>query len=306
MDAPPSPTWPDDHTNSVVWKLHREIVLLGGWGRAILLQVAHPLVARGVADHTSFRNGRGEAFRRLQRTLQAMLTLTFGAPEEAEGVARIINGIHDRVHGTLSLSVGRFPAGTRYSAHDPALLSWVHATLLDSFLLTYDLFVGPLTAVERDRYCEESCGIESRLGIPPGTLPRSTAQLREYLDDKLSSGEVTVTDTARRLASDILNPPGFVVARPLLALARLPTIGLLPPAVRAGYGLSWSPRDDRALRAVAAVSRRLLPLLPDVLRYWPAARAASARAQARQVTVDTVRSRDQRPAGGPPSRSRWV
>src|SRR5262249_44359694 len=146
MDAAQPLASPADHANSVAWKLHREVVLLGGWGRAILLQVAHPLVARGVAEHTSFTNGRGEAFRRLQRTLHAMLALTFGSPEEAESVAKIINGIHDRVHGTLPVAAGSFPAGARYSAHDPALLAWVHATLVDSFLLTYELFVGPLTA----------------------------------------------------------------------------------------------------------------------------------------------------------------
>jgi uncharacterized protein (DUF2236 family) len=270
-----------DRVNSVAWKLHREMVLLGGWARAILLQLAHPLVARGVADHTSFRTERWGRLHRLDRTLRAMLTLTFGTPEEVEGVAKIVNGIHDRVHGRLPIGAGIFPAGTPYTAHDPALLTWVHATLLDSFLLTYELFVGPLTVTERDRYCEESCGIEPLVGIPRGSLPRSTAELKDYLDDKLATGEVVVTDTARRLASEILYPPAFVAARPLLAVARLPAIGLLPPAIRVDYGLTWSRRHDRALVTLAAISRRLLPLVPGVFRYWPAARAAFARERGR-------------------------
>jgi uncharacterized protein (DUF2236 family) len=270
--------------SSMAWKLHAEIVLLAGWGRAILLQLAHPLVARGVADHSGFRTERRGRLHRLDRTLRAMLTLTFGSPEEIEGVARGINGIHDRVHGTLASREGVFPAGTRYSAHDSALLTWVHATLVDSFLLAYELFVGPLTAAERDRYCEESSGIEPLFAIPPGGLPRTAAQLEAYLDARLASGEIEVTDTARLLASEILDPPAPLAARPILALGRLPAVGLLPPAVRAGYGLSWDRRRDRTLRAIALVSRRALPLLPSVARHWPLARTARARERARRVT----------------------
>ncbi len=266
-----------DRTHSMAWKLHREMVLLAGWGRAILLQLAHPLVAQGVADHSGFRDERWGRLHRLDRTLRAMLTLTFGTPEEAERVARAIRGVHDRVHGELPTPEGVFPERAHYTAHDPALLTWVHATLLDSSLLTYELFVAPLTAEERDRYCAESRAIGPLLGIPTGCLPRSTADLRAYLEAKLTSGEIAVGDTARRLAPEILHPPAFLVARPLLALARLPTIGLLPSAVRRGYGLSWGRRQDRALFAAAAVSRRLLPLLPSTLRHWPAARAACAR-----------------------------
>ena len=280
LRAEPSPA---SRASSTAWKLHREMVLLAGWGRAILLQLAHPLVARGVADHSGFRTERRGRLHRLDRTLRAMLTLTFGTLEEAEGVARVINGIHDRVHGTLASREGPFPAGARYSAHNPALLTWVHATLLDSYLLTYELFVGPLTVEERDRYCAESGVIAPLLGIPPDSLPRSTAGLRAYMDAMLASDEVVVTDTARMLASEVLHPPATLAARPLLALARLPAVGLLPPAIRTGYRLSWSPRQEQALRVVAAVSRRALPLLPGVARHWPAARAAHAREQARRT-----------------------
>jgi uncharacterized protein (DUF2236 family) len=257
---------------SVAWRLHSEVVLLAGWGRAILLQLAHPLIAEGVAAHSGFRSGR--RLPRLARTLRAMLTLTFGAPDEVARVARTINGIHDRVHGTLPTAAGTFAAGRRYSAHDPALLAWVQATLVDSLLSTYELFVAPLTSEERDRYCDESCAIESLLGMPPGYLPRSTGELRAYLEGELASGRIAVTDTARTLARDILYPPAYVVGRPLLALGRLPTIGLLPTEIRRGYGLAWGPTRERALRGVAALSRGLLPVLPSAVRYWPAARRA--------------------------------
>src|SRR5215831_17698682 len=195
-------TNPHRATDEMTWQLHAEMVLLAGWGRAILLQLAHPLIAEGVAAHSGFRSGR--RLPRLARTLRAMLTLTFGAPDEVARVASTINGIHDRVHGALPTAAGTFVAGRRYSAHDPALLAWVQATLVDSLLSTYELFVAPLTGEERDRYCEESCGIESLLGMPPGYLPHSTGELRAYLEGELESGRIAVTDTARMLARDIL------------------------------------------------------------------------------------------------------
>jgi uncharacterized protein (DUF2236 family) len=261
----------------MAWRLHQETVLLAGWGRAILLQLAHPLVAQGVAEHSDFLTDRRGRLRRLERTLRAMLALTFGAPAEVERVARGINRIHDRVHGELPAAAGVFPPGTPYTAHDPRLLSWVQATLLDSFLLTYELFVAPLTPDERDRYCAESSVVEPLLGIPPGWLPRSAAELRAFLEAGLAGGEIAVTDTARRLSREIVSPPAVLVARPLFALARLPTIGLLPPAIRRAYGFDWDARRERALRALAGSSRRLLPLLPSLLRHWPEARRARAR-----------------------------
>lgn len=263
----------------MAWTLHREMVLLAGWGRAILLQIAHPLVAQGVADHSAFTSERWGRLRRLDRTLRAMLTLTFGTEEEAALVASRINGIHDRVHGLLGGPAGGLAAGARYSAHDPALLTWVHATLLDSFLLTYQLFVGRLGEAERDRYCAEASGLEPRLGIPEGSLPRTEASLRAYLNTTLAGGAIEVTDTARRLSREIVSPPVPLMMKPLVGLVRLPTVGLLPPGIRRAYGFDWDPRRERALRAVAALARGTLPLVPSLLRYWPMARRAIRRAR---------------------------
>ena len=264
-------------TGDMTWRLHAEIVLLAGWGRAILLQLAHPLVAEGVAAHSAFLTEGWGRFRRLSRTVSAMLTLTFGTSEEAADVARVINGIHDRVHGELATPAGVFPAHRRYTAHDPALLAWVHATLVDSLLLTYELLVAPLSVAERDRYCAETSEIELLLDIPTGYLPRSAAELVSYMDAMLAGGQLSVTDTARTLAREIVDPPAFLIGWPIVALARLPTVGLLPPPIRDAYGFPWNERRARALGIVSAGTRRLLPLLPSSLRHWPIARAARVR-----------------------------
>src|SRR6476469_5070217 len=116
---------------SIGRKINREGAVLLGWGRAILMQMAHPLVATGVATFSDFDQGAAGYLRRVHRTVGGMLAITFGTPEEAQRVIDRINGIHDQVHGTLSEALGPFPAGTRYSARDPELLLWVHATLVD-------------------------------------------------------------------------------------------------------------------------------------------------------------------------------
>jgi uncharacterized protein (DUF2236 family) len=262
-------------------QLHREVVLLAGWGRAILLQLAHPLVAQGVADHSTFADTRRGRAIRLRRTLGAMLALTFGTPEDAAAVSRGINRIHDRVHGRLEAAAGSLPAGAQYSAHDPALLTWVHATLVDTFLITYERFVGPLTRAEKDRYCIEAAAAGPRFGIPAGMIPDTTAALAEYVDHMLASGDIVVTDTARRLAADVLSlglPPAV---QALAAPARLPVVGLLPDGIRAAYGFKWARRHQRALDFMAATTRLGLPALPPILRYWPAARRAARREEAR-------------------------
>ncbi len=265
----------------MAWTIHRERVLLSGWGRAILLQIAHPMVAQGVADHSVFTTEPWGWLRRLDRTLRSMLALTFGSDAQAAAAAARINAIHDRVHGRLGEAAGGKPAGAGYDAHDPALLTWVHATLLDSFLLAYRRFVAPIDRLEGDRYCADAAGIEPLLGIPAGRLPRTEAQLQEYLERTLASGAIEVTETARRLSREVLAPPVPSVLRPALRLAALPAVGLLPPAIRAAYGLPWSRGQARALDVLAAIARRTLPLTPAALRYWPDARRAERRLRRR-------------------------
>lgn len=257
--------------NPVARKINREAVVLLGWGRAILLQLAHPLVAAGVADHSDFRAGASGFALRAKHTVGAMLSLTFGTDAEMRATADRINAIHDRTHGTLREAAGVFAAGTPYSARDPKLLAWVHATLLDSLPLAYETFAGPLTREEKDEYCAEATAIGPLLDIPPDLLPRNSTDLHRYLERMYRSGEIHVTSTAKLLARELLSPPIGPATR-LFSLGRLATIGLLPGPVRRGYGFDWSTNDERSLRRWTAVLRRVRWLLPSMLREWPAAR----------------------------------
>src|SRR5678815_728908 len=100
--------------DSVSWAVNREVIAIAGWGRAILLQLAHPLIGAGVADHSSFRGNLVTGVKRLTSTVGAMLSLTFGTDDEAISTAARINCIHDHVSGSLSEPAGTLQAGERY------------------------------------------------------------------------------------------------------------------------------------------------------------------------------------------------
>ncbi len=256
--------------DSITWKVNREVVVVAGWGRAILLQLAHPAVAAGVHDHSSFRGSLRSSILRLHSTVGAMLALTFGDAEQMITAAAGINAIHDRVRGHVQPSLDR-PAEA-YSAHDPDLQRWVHATLLESIPLTYELIVGPLTLRERDRYCSEAAIMEPLLGMPAGWLPRDSGQLDAYIREMLTGGSMVVTDTSRALARAVLYPPQWYVAWPVFRAMQLLTIGTLPPSIRRAYGFEWRTRDERAFARWTALLRTSRRLLPRCAREWPMAR----------------------------------
>ena len=70
--------------DSLTWRVNREGALLLGGGRALLLQVAHPLVAAGVSQHSNYRE---DPFGRLYRTLDTVTTIVFGSASDAKAVA---------------------------------------------------------------------------------------------------------------------------------------------------------------------------------------------------------------------------
>jgi uncharacterized protein (DUF2236 family) len=252
---------------SITWEINREVIVVAGWGRAILLQLAHPAVAAGVHDHTSFRGSLLSGFRRLHSTIGAMLSLTFGDTEQMITAAAGINTIHDRVRGRV-----REGTGETYSAHNPDLQRWVHATLLESIPLTYELLVRPLTLRERDQYFYEAAIMEPLLGMPAGWLPRDSAQLDTYMREMLAGGSLVVTDTSRALARAVLYPPQWYLAWPAFRPMQLLTIGSLPQSIRQAYGFEWRARDVRAFARWTSLLRTSLRLLPPFAREWPMAR----------------------------------
>lgn len=259
---------------SASWEVNREAVLLLGGPRALLLQLAHPLVAAGVADHSDFRR---DPMSRLARTLDVTLGMTFGSRERAEALAVRLHEVHRRVSGVLTEATSAFAAGTPYRALDPELLLWVHATLIDSTFVAYRRFVGPLPLPLRRAYYQESKRLAALFGIPEAAMPRDLAAFRRYFRGMLSGPALEPTATARSLAQAVLHPGKPLWLRPFGPLTGLVAAGLLPPRMREAYGLRWGRRERRAWRLLQSGIRMTLPWTPSTLRVWRATRIAEAR-----------------------------
>ena len=259
---------------SVTWRVNREAVILLGGGRALLLQIAHPLVAAGVAAHSRFRQ---RPLERLWRTLDLMLTLVFADAERAMAAVREIERVHARVRGVLDAGVGPFAPGTPYDASEPGLLFWVYATLVDTALAVYERFVGPLAAGERAAYYEESKVGARLFGIPEPLIPPTLERFEEYVDGMIRGEVLAVGATAREIAASILRPPVPLALAPAFRAGGFLAVGLLPPALRERFGFAWSAGQERALRALAAATRVGLPFLPGCVRLMPHARRAARR-----------------------------
>jgi len=226
--------------------------LLGG-GPAVLLQVAHPLVAAGVVGHSDYRR---DLWKRLLHTLRALYLIAYGTKVEAEAAGAAVRAVHARVHGRTATALGPFPAGTRYSAEDPELMLWVHATLVECSLGVYTRFVSSLTDDEQDRYYREMCLVARIFGTPGDVLPVSLAEFRAWFDETVADGPIVVTPPARDVAAAVLRARLPAPMRLIAPAHRLSTAALLPERLREEYGLCWTPA-----RAVA------LPLAARSLRY---------------------------------------
>ncbi|HEY7127527.1 MAG TPA: oxygenase MpaB family protein [Ktedonobacterales bacterium] len=259
---------------SVTWRVGREAVLLVGGGRAVLMQLAHPLVAAGVSQHSSYEQDPTGRFR---RTFTLGQTLAFGTRSEARKAAQTINQRHKPVEGTLHAAAGDFAAGAPYHARDPDLLLWVHATLIESILHVYQLLVAPLAPAEQERYYQESFASVRLLGLPPAHLPQNFAAFTDYMQMMLASNNLAVTPEAKTLANLVIRPRAPLPTRPLFEATANITIGLLPPRLREMYGYHWNAGQQFLFDAWVRSTRRMLPLLPGWLREFPRARAAEAR-----------------------------
>lgn len=292
---------PAEEEVTVLQRVNRERVVVLGWAPAILMQLAHPKVAAGVAEHSRFLDDPLARFRRLGRTIGVMQGLMFSGSEEMERTARKVNAIHGKVTGTLDSSTGSFSAGTPYQALDPDLLVWVFASLLYALPRTYELFVGPLSAEERERFLADAVPVGVILRVPLERLPTDAAALDRYLALMLAGDVHTPSATGHRLVQEILHPAWPPITYPLLWLASLPAIGLLPPALRRAYGLRWTKRHERVLLILGWICRHILPLVPRRWRWWPAAHRPS-RQRSGSTRDRSNRSTTPRRATSPPGR----
>jgi uncharacterized protein (DUF2236 family) len=227
-------------------------LVLGGLA-AILLQVAHPVVARGVARSSSFAN---DPLRRLRHTLAYVYAVQLGTPDQHAMAARRVDSAHAHVAG----------------ARDPAPQLWVTATLAHTGMQVHELLHGALPADLAAEIHTASAELGMSLQLPRDAWPSDRAALERYWQATLPTLEVG--DDARAIAAELLAAraaPWWL--RALLPLAREFTAVLLPDRLRDAYGLPHHPRRGRV---VVLLARALARVIPRRVRELPSRRLLAA------------------------------
>ena len=233
-----------------------ESLLLGGGGRAILLQLANPAVGHGVADHSDFVD---RPLARLHGTMTYLYAIVFGTPEEVAFVRALVDRAHRPVRSTASSPVS-------YDAVDPQLQLWVAATLYDSAISLYERVHGALSPQAAEDVYREYVVVGSALQMPPELWPATRADFRSWWDAQLAG--LSVDAVTRDVAHQLLHPVNVpVTLRLAMPLARLVTAGLLPTTVREAFGLPWGAGRQRLFDLVVGVSRVVVPRLPGRVRH---------------------------------------
>ncbi|MHB1536481.1 MAG: oxygenase MpaB family protein [Acidimicrobiales bacterium] len=235
---------------------------------ALVLQVAHPVVGAGVAEHSTFLR---DPWGRLARTVDSISRFTFGddatAAAEAERLRRVhrsIRGIDDR--------------GRRYHALDPDAYAWVHLTLAQAGFDARRVLGAPLSTSEAERFYQEWRQVGLRLGVRDDRMPPSWAAFRCYVDH-MASERLEANRAVHDVFAATHRPPSPAPWLPAPAwdplagragsLQFLLTVGTLPSPLRQTLGLTWTDRDERRLWAAAAGLRLALAAVSPPLRYLP-------------------------------------
>ncbi len=249
-----------------VWRVVREKAILAGGPAALLLQVAHPLVAAGVAAHSDFES---DPLGRLRRTLDSLLTVVFGDRSQAQAAVAVVAAVHRPVRG-LS------PAGTPYRADDPELGLWVWATLVLAALGTFEDFVGRMAADHKADFYEGYKVVGHMFGVAGEVMPATYADFEAYVR-RMEDEVLDVGDDARAIAHGIFEatvagPTWW--SRPTMQLA---AAALLPPGVREDFDLPWGRGRRATYAAIRRVVRPALRVMPSRARYWQHYRMAQGR-----------------------------
>ena len=244
--------------SSISWKVNRESALFLAAGRAALLQLAHPWVAAAISEHSTTL---GDPIGRFHHTFHVMFTMVFGSLEQALAASRQLQRRHSSVRGTLPDAVGQFAKGSTYEANEIAALRWVHATLVDSALLAYELVLPPFTEAEREQCYQESKTMAALFGIPRNSLPLHWLDFKADFEASCESSLLAVSADTRDMAHQLQRGAGSWLRPPFWYRAL--TTHLLPPRLREEFHFAYGRREELS-------AARAMHWLPKIYRRLPA------------------------------------
>ena len=255
--------------DSMMWKVNKEITVLFGGARALLMHAAHPLIAAG-ARQTSFY--QRDPWKRLIRTLSLQNSVTFGTKEEADESAHRINKLHELIKGKDEVT------GGTYDALDNEQLLWVHACLQISSIYFYELTVRRLTEEEKNQYHTENTKVAEMMLIEKNFIPKTHQELKKWVIEKSRNNKYLLsTDVARDVQNIIAGGPVPRHIKPVWPFISFTAFNTLPKEFKLIYGIKSSKIKDLIVFFNLSLLKLTRPLLPPFFRLIAPARWARQR-----------------------------
>jgi len=255
--------------NSMMWKVNKEITVLFGGARALLMHAAHPLIAAG-ARQTSFY--QRDPWKRLIRTLSLQNSVTFGTKEEADESAHRINKLHEVIKGEDEVT------GGIYDALDQEQLLWVHACLQISSIYFYEKTVKTLTDAEKDQYHKENKIAAELVLIKPDFIPNTHKDLKEWVIKKSRENNYLLrTDVADDVKDIIGGGPVPTHIKPIWPFIAFTAFHTLPKEFKDLYNIKTSKTKEVVVGLNLKFLKYTRPFLPPFFRLIAPARWAKQR-----------------------------
>ena len=254
---------------SMMWRVNKEITVLFGGARALLMHAAHPLIAAG-ARQTSFY--QRDPWKRLIRTLSLQNSVTFGTKEEADESAHRINKLHEVIKGDDEIT------GGYYDALDHEQLLWVHACLQISSIYFYEKSVKKLTESEKNQYHEENSIAAEMVLVDRKIMPKTHEELKDWVIEKSREKDYLVlTDVAEDVADIISGGPVPRHIKPIWPFIAFTAFNTLPPEFKNVYGINETKFKTALLNFNLYLLKYTRPFLPPFFRLIAPARWAKQR-----------------------------
>ena len=265
MSADPGYFGPD----SMMWKVNKEITVLFGGARALLMHAAHPLIAAG-ARQTSFY--QRDPWKRLIRTLSLQNSVTFGTVIEANESATRINKLHEVIKGKDQIT------GGYYDALNNEQLLWVHACLQLSSIYFYEKTVKKLTDEEKNKYHIENMLSAKLVLIDTDNMPKTHEDLKKWVINKSKENKyLLLTDVAKDVQGIIAGGPVPKHIKPIWPFISFTAFNTLPQEFKDVYGIKTTKINDVILKFNLLLLKITRPFLPPFFRLIPPARWAKQR-----------------------------
>ena len=255
--------------NSMMWKINKEITVLFGGARALLMHAAHPLIAAG-ARQTSFY--QRDPWKRLIRTLSLQNSVTFGTKSEADDSATRINRLHEVINGEDPIT------GGYYDALDHEQLLWVHACLQLSSIYFYEKTVKKLTDEEKNLYHKENMLAAKLVLVDIDKMPQTHKDLKTWVTKKSrTENYLKLTDVAKDVQEIISGGPVPKHIKPIWPFISFTAFNTLPPEFKKIYGVNSNIFKSLVLSFNLNLLKFTRPFLPPFFRLIPPARWARQR-----------------------------